>query len=122
MFYLSASPRQLNDYLTSFLDANAFPRGVLLTRRIGLGPDDDPPGDTPGYKQARIDDILAAVPHARFVLVGDDGESDPATYAAVLERHPERIEAVWIRRTRGEDGTPLPSGQVPLLEVLDATS
>jgi len=119
MFYLSASPRQLNDYLTRFLDVNAFPRGVLLTRRIGFGVDDDPLSDTPAYKSARIDDILAAVPHARFVLVGDDGESDPATYAAVRERYPDRIEAVWIRRTRGEDGESLPPGQVPLLEILD---
>ena len=118
MFYLSASPRQLNDYLTRFLDANAFPRGVLLTRRIGFGADDDPIGDTPAYKSARINDILAAVPHARFVLVGDDGESDPAIFAAVRERYPERIEAVWIRRTQGEDGAPLPPGQVPLLEIL----
>lgn len=71
------------------------------------------------YKRARIDDILAAVPHARFAFVHGDGESDPAIYAAVRSRHSERIEAVWIRRMRHEDGAPLPAGQVPLREMLD---
>jgi phosphatidate phosphatase APP1 len=98
VFYLSASLRQLQAGIQAFLDKNAFPRGVLITRKITASKTSDPLIDKVKYKVERIEQLLAALPQVRFVLVGDDGESDPETYDAIRRRHPERIEAVWIRK------------------------
>jgi phosphatidate phosphatase APP1 len=34
------------------------------------------------------------------VLVGDSGQLDPEIYAELAREHPDRIRAVYIRRTR----------------------
>jgi len=97
VFYLSCSPRQLTDNLRRFLGANAFPRGVLLLRRIGprLQTADR---DHASYKTARIESVLRSLPHVRFALFGDDAESDPETYAAIRAKYPEQVAAIYIRR------------------------
>jgi len=98
IFYLSASPRQLHSGIQTFLDKNAFPRGVLITKKVTDDKTSDPLTDQVKYKVERIEQLLAALPQVRFVLVGDDGESDPETYDKIRRRHLDRIEAVWIRK------------------------
>ncbi len=107
IFYLSASPRQLHVGIQAFIDKNAFPRGVLITKKVTNDKTSDPLTDQVGYKIGRIEQLLAALPQVRFVLVGDDGEHDPEIYDEIRRRHPERIEAVWIRKVNREVGRPV---------------
>ena len=98
LFYLSASPRQLHDNITDFLRLNHFPKGVLITRKIGLDGTSDPLIDTFTYKTEKISQILDLIPETKFILAGDDGEKDPEIYNWIWQRYPDRIEAIWIRR------------------------
>ncbi|WP_169307251.1 phosphatase domain-containing protein [Chitiniphilus eburneus] len=114
LFYLSASPRQFTDNLRRFFAANDFPRGVLLTKRLGQGS----LTDQRGYKTARLETLLNALPTQRFVLFGDDGEQDPEIYAALAERHPGRIAGIWIRRVNPDPARPRLPGQGDLDALL----
>lgn len=100
LFYLSASPRQLHISVAQFIAHHGFPRGVLLTKRITNDRTSEPLLNQFAYKQARIAEIVTRLPHVRFTLVGDDGESDPEIYAWVRQTWPDRVDAVWIRRVR----------------------
>lgn len=104
LFYLSASPRQLSASIQAFLDGNQFPRGVLITKRVTNDSTSEPITDQAAYKIAKIEEILARLSHVRFVLVGDDGERDPEIYHEIHARHPQRVEAVWIRRVHPDAG------------------
>ncbi|OGI41041.1 MAG: hypothetical protein A2140_03430 [Candidatus Muproteobacteria bacterium RBG_16_62_13] len=98
VFYLSASPRQLQASIQSFLDRNGYPRGVLLAKKVTDDKTSDPLTDQVRYKTARIEALLRELPALRFVLIGDDGEKDPEIYHDIRTRFPARVEAVYIRR------------------------
>lgn len=104
VFYLSASPRQLQVSIQSFLDQNGYPRGVLLAKKVTDDQSSDPLTDQVRYKTARIETLLRELPVLRFVLIGDDGEKDPEIYHDIRTRFPERVEAVYIRRVHPEPG------------------
>jgi phosphatidate phosphatase APP1 len=118
IFYLSASPRQLQTGIQAFLDKNNFPRGVLITKKVTNDKTSDPLTDQVRYKVERIEQLLAALPQVRFVLVGDDGEHDPEIYDEIRRRHPERIEAVWIRKVNRDAARPVFPGQRDLTAAL----
>jgi phosphatidate phosphatase APP1 len=118
MFYLSASPRQLQGSIQRFLDLNAFPRGVLITRIISDDGGGEPVFDLVAYKTRRIEDIFARLPGVRFVLVGDDVQSDPEIYEQLRQRHPDRVEAVWIRRVSRDPKRAPIAGQRDVAELL----
>lgn len=101
MFYVSASPRQLNDNLQQFLKHHSFPRGVLITKRVN-GDNHDPLLDQQKYKLEKIEAILAALNWVNFVLIGDDGERDPEIFRELQQRYPERIHAVYIRKVNAD--------------------
>jgi phosphatidate phosphatase APP1 len=95
-FYVSSSPWNLHAMLREFLAVQGLPAGPLLLRDFGehllFG------GPAHGlHKGARIDEILGAVPHLPFLLIGDSGEQDPEIYAEVARRHPQRVRAIYIR-------------------------
>ncbi len=104
--------------IQTFLDKNAFPRGVVITRKITDDKTSDPITDQVKYKVGRIEQFLAALPQVRFVLVGDDGESDPEIYDQVRRLHPDRIEAVWIRKVNQEATRPVYPEQRELATAL----
>ena len=41
--------------------------------------------------------ILEAFPKQRFILLGDNSQKDPEIYAAVANKYPDRITAIYIR-------------------------
>ncbi len=100
MFYVSATPRQLTDNLRVFLADQGFPRGVLRLREFPEPKADkaSPESVESGYKMRTIEALLMAYPEVRFALFGDDGERDPEIYAALREKFPGQVEAIWIRR------------------------
>lgn len=101
VFYVSSSPWNLHDFLTSFLRRRRFPLGPLLLRDL-LG--DDPDRTHAGTKHASISEVLELHPGVPFVLIGDSGQHDPEIYAEVVRRHPDRILAVYIREVRLDPG------------------
>lgn len=118
LIYLSASPRQLHDSISQFLVLNAFPKGVLITKRVTDDRSSEPLIDQFAYKTQKIEDILARWPEVRFVLVGDDGERDPEIYDWVRSRHPQRVEAVWIRRVHPDPQRARLAGQRDLGDAM----
>ncbi len=120
LIYLSASPRQLHEAIAEFLERQAFPPGVLITKRITNDSSSEPRLDQFSYKTAKIEEILARLPWVRFVLVGDDGERDPEIYDWVRQHYPERVADIWIRRVSSDPQRHRPPHQKDLAEVLGA--
>ncbi|MDX2021003.1 MAG: phosphatase domain-containing protein [Deltaproteobacteria bacterium] len=92
VFYVSKSPWNLYDLLVDFLDRHRVPPGPLLLRDWGIHAQ-----ASLDFKQRRIEQLLALYPALRFVLIGDSGERDPEIYLDIVERHPGRVAAVYIR-------------------------
>ena len=89
-FYISKSPWNLYAPLLEYLEIQELPLGPLLLRDFGLRPERE-------HKRKAIEDVLAAYPKLKFILIGDSGEEDPEIYSAVVQRHPHRIRAIYIR-------------------------
>jgi phosphatidate phosphatase APP1 len=53
------------------------------------------------HKLTLIRQVLADHPGLGVVLVGDTGEADPEIYAQVAAEAPDRVLAVYVRRTVG---------------------
>lgn len=117
VFYVSSSPRQLTDNLRRFLQANAFPRGVLQLKEVGSGSGDSV-GEHESYKIRRIETILADFPQTKFSLFGDNGERDPEIYHAIMAKHPDRIVGVWIHHVNPDPKRPVYPGQHDVQELL----
>ena len=118
LFYLSASPRQLQDAIGEFLEHHAFPPGVLITKRVSNDFSGDPLLDQFRYKTQKIEEIFARLPWVRFILVGDDGEKDPEIYDWVRERYPERVADIWIRHVSTDPQRLRPPHQKNLANIL----
>jgi phosphatidate phosphatase APP1 len=103
-FYVSSSPWNLYDMLVQFLGLRGFPRGPLFLTDWRPGPTLGSQPENPGHKRARIRRIIDAYPELSFVLVGDDGEADPAIYQQFLRSDPDRIRVAMVRSVRGEAG------------------
>jgi phosphatidate phosphatase APP1 len=117
LFYLSGSPRQFYTAIEQFLQHNAFPRGVLIAKRVTGDATSEGLLDQVGYKTGKISEVFARVPKVRYTLIGDDSESDPEIYAEVRRLYPDRVEAIWIRRV-SSPRRPRLEGQGDLEELL----
>lgn len=130
--YLSASPWNLVEFLVGFIQRHGFPPGPLVLTDWG-------PGDagllrigTRRHKAAALDVLADAMPHARFVLIGDSGEEDPEIYGTFALERPERVAAIYIRRSGSWDDrqderfgrwtTSLAEAQVPLVVTADGAA
>jgi phosphatidate phosphatase APP1 len=89
-FYISKSAWNLYAPLLEYLEVQQLPIGPLLLRDFGLRPQKE-------HKLKAIEEVLATYPKLGFILSGDSGEQDPEIYSAVVQRHPERIRAIYIR-------------------------
>jgi phosphatidate phosphatase APP1 len=103
-FYVSSSPWNLYDMLAQFLALRGFPRGPLFLTDWRPGPPLASQPENPGHKRTRIRRILDAYPELSFVLIGDDGEADPAIYQEFLDSDPDRIRVAMVRSVRGVAG------------------
>ncbi len=96
-FYVSGSPQNLYVRLRQFLDDNGYPGGPIVLKNLG----DDKLFAHDEYKLGRIEKIFTAFPKMTFILVGDSGERDPEIYRTLRTRHPERVQAIVIRKVPG---------------------
>jgi phosphatidate phosphatase APP1 len=98
-FYVSSSEWNLYDFLTAFFHFNGLPKGALLLNHIKRWWQLLQTGKTKHQgKLLRILRILEAFPNQRFVLFGDNTQSDPEIYYTIAKRYPQRIHAVYIRK------------------------
>ncbi len=100
-FYVSSSEWNLYDYLVETFRFNKLPEGVFLLNQVKGFFDLFKTGKT-GHegKLIRVMRILDAFPNQKFVFFGDNTQQDPAIYAAIVEKYPEKVAAVYIRNVR----------------------
>ena len=99
IFYVSRSSWNLHDLFEEFLEVNEIPPGPLFLtdQRVIEAPSRVMGGDRATHKFDTVHRLLRTYPTMRFVLVGDSGMHDPEAYASIVENHPGRILAVYIR-------------------------
>ncbi len=94
--YVSTGAWNTVPHLTRFLRDNGYPLGPLLMTDWG-------PTNTgwfrsgQDHKRACLHRLARELPSIRWVLVGDDGQNDPAIYGEFAEQRPECVRAIAIR-------------------------
>lgn len=96
IFYVSSSPWNLYPFLVEFLKLHDIPRGTLFLKDFGNHTIFNS-SDHATHKIESIERILNTYPQLKFVLIGDNGESDPEIYSEVVRNFPERIKTIYIR-------------------------
>jgi phosphatidate phosphatase APP1 len=103
LYFVSGAPHVLRKPLVEMVVKNQFPRPWMLSLRELSVP-------TPDFKIAKIGAILDSLPQdAELLLLGDDGERDPETYAAIRAKYPDRVAGTYIHRIQGRS---LPAGEL----------
>ncbi len=97
-FYVSSSEWNLYDDLNEFFKHNDLPKGAFLLNQIKRWYQLLKTGKTKHQgKLIRILRILEAFPKQRFVLLGDNSQSDPEIYVTLANKYPDKIVAIYIR-------------------------
>jgi len=96
-FYVSSSPWNNYDLLYHFLELNQIPQGPLLLRDFGTDEKKFISSDHMSHKYKEIENILITYPKLNFILIGDSGQQDAFIYREVVQKHPGRIMAIYIR-------------------------
>ncbi|KFI59120.1 ABC transporter ATP-binding protein [Bifidobacterium gallicum DSM 20093 = LMG 11596] len=96
-FYLSTSPWNVESQIRGFINDYGFPDGPLLLRDLDPRPKTFIPSGVT-HKLEYVDQLMADFPDMRFILLGDDGQKDPTTYATIASRYPGRVLAIGIRQ------------------------
>lgn len=97
ILYLSTGAWNVAPALARFLARNLYPDGVLLLTDWGptrqhwfrSGPE---------HKLRNLTRLAQEFPDVRWLLIGDDGQHDPAIYAEFSRNHPDQTAAVAIRQ------------------------
>ena len=50
------------------------------------------------FNRIADEQLMADFPDMKFILIGDDGQKDPTTYATIARRYPGRVLAIGIRQ------------------------
>jgi phosphatidate phosphatase APP1 len=100
VFYVSTSPWNLHEMLLEFVVLRRFPLGPLVLTDWGPSRSGLFRIGAQEHKGGLVRRMLEEHPQLGLVLVGDSGQLDPEIYAALAREHPDRIRAVYIRRTR----------------------
>ncbi|MBC7410059.1 MAG: App1 family protein [Arcicella sp.] len=102
-FYVSSSEWNLYDDLNEFFKFNGLPKGAFLLNQIKRWYQLFKTGNTKHQgKLIRVKRILDAFPKQRFILLGDNSQSDPDIYVALANKYPDKIVAIYIRNISPE--------------------
>jgi len=97
-FYVSSSEWNLYDDLNEFFKHNGLPKGAFLLNSLKKWYELLKTGKTKHEgKLVRVTRILEEFPNQRFVLLGDNSQSDPEIYVNIANKYPEQIVALYIR-------------------------
>jgi phosphatidate phosphatase APP1 len=94
--YVSTGAWNLAPALQRFLRRRGFPRGPLLLTDWGPTPE----GwfrSGQDHKRRALRRLMDDLPQLRWVLVGDDGQHDPALYEELVWARPDRVRLVVVR-------------------------
>lgn len=97
IFYVSSSPWNMYELLHDFMEINRIPHGPMLLQDWGLTEKTLLMASHEEHKLAQIQTLVDFYPELRFVLIGDSGQHDPEIYLRVIQTHPQRILAAFIR-------------------------
>jgi phosphatidate phosphatase APP1 len=97
IFYVSSSPWNLYELLHDFMNVNAIPQGPMFLQDWGIDEKTFLLASHIEHKLAQIETLVDYYPDLRFVLIGDSGQHDPEIYLRVIQTHPHRIAAAFIR-------------------------
>lgn len=107
-FYLSTSPWNVERTIRTFIDDQGFPEGPLLLRDLDPRPKTFVPSGVQ-HKLEFAEQLMNDFPNMKFILIGDDGQKDPITYATIAHRHPGRVLAIGLRQLSPREFSPLAS-------------
>lgn len=97
-FYVSSSEWNLYDDLNEFFKFNDLPKGAFLLNQIKRWYQLFKTGATKHQgKLIRVKRILDAFPKQRFILLGDNSQSDTDIYVSLANKYPDKIVAIYIR-------------------------
>jgi phosphatidate phosphatase APP1 len=98
MLYVSRAPWGIYEVLEEFFDRHGIPVGpVLFLREWGVSWTNPLPRKAEDHKRELIHNMLALYSELPFILIGDSGQHDPEIYRQIVEEHPGRVLAVYIR-------------------------
>jgi phosphatidate phosphatase APP1 len=98
MLYVSRAPWGIYEVLEDFFDRHGIPVGpILFLREWGVSWTSPLPRKAEDHKRELIHNMLALYGELPFVLIGDSGQHDPEIYRQIVEEHPGRVLAVYIR-------------------------
>ncbi|WP_373521486.1 phosphatase domain-containing protein [Aquiflexum sp.] len=105
VFYVSSSDWNLFDLIQDFLNYRNIPKGPLLLKdpHVNLKNIWKSGGGNHDHKLEKITLIMSLYSNMKFILIGDSGQHDPELYREIIEKFPDRIKAVYIRRIKKED-------------------
>lgn len=110
LYFVTGSPKFMREPIVSLVVQNKFPHPWMLSLR-------DLSKSTPEHKIESISEIIGNLPDdAKLILVGDDGEKDPETYATLRDKFPNRITAIYIHRIQARE---IPAGEFAYDTALD---
>ncbi|WP_300767148.1 App1 family protein [uncultured Bifidobacterium sp.] len=104
-FYLSTSPWNVESSIRHFIADHGYPQGPLLLRDLDPRPKTFVPTGVQ-HKLEFAEQLMADFPSMRFILIGDDGQRDPTTYATIARRYPGRVLAIGIRQLSPREAAP----------------
>ncbi len=98
MLYLSRAPWSIYEVLDEFFNTQNIPIGpVLLLREWGITWKHPLPKRGKNHKINLLREIFDIYHDKEIILIGDSGQHDTATYAQMVQDHPNRVKAVYIR-------------------------
>lgn len=97
IFYVSSSPWNLYELLHDFMEINGIPHGPMFLQDWGISDTTLILASHTEHKLAQIQTLVDYYPELKFILIGDSGQHDPEIYLRVIQTHPGRILAAFIR-------------------------
>lgn len=97
IFYVSSSAWNLYDLMHEFMRLRQIPAGPILLRELPRSLRALIDKNRHEHKKHRIEELLAAYPQLRFLLIGDTGQRDAELYTRCAQEYPERIAAIYLR-------------------------
>jgi len=103
MLYVSRAPWGIYDVIDEFFAQHGIPIGpILFLREWGLTWMRPFPRKAEEHKRDLINNMLALYRDLPVILIGDSGQHDPEIYRRVVDEHPGRVLAVYIRNVSGD--------------------
>ncbi|MCH7411544.1 DUF2183 domain-containing protein [Belliella sp. DSM 111904] len=105
IFYVSSSDWNLFELIQDFLSYREIPKGPILLKdpHVTLKNIWKSGGGSHEHKLEKISHLMNLFPNTKFILIGDSGQHDPELYTKIIERFPEQVKAVYIRRIKKVD-------------------